>query len=255
MKTSKRIVIFILLCVVLFLYGGFVTLDWYIFSKQLFDMDHPDIPYSNQSKVMASFLCCIIVWLIGKDGFQKKDTLILKVIALFIFAGDFFFLFDLKIPAIICFGICQILYIIRHSPNLAIYIGSKRPGSHLFLDFFVSGILFLSVLLFFVFVFIPAQGISFFFFEVLAYAIVLCVSLWLACAALRIKYFPKINAVLIWIGITCFFLGDITVGLGFSLTGEPRVIARYLTWIFYLPGLVLPALSGFDLKKMISYKL
>jgi hypothetical protein len=251
MNRYKRIILFIMLCFIIFLYGGFLTLDWYVFSHHLFDVNHPEVPYSRISKVSATVLCCIIIWMIGKDGFQKKDTIILRIIALFIIFGDLLFLFDLEIPAVMCFGICQLLFIKRHSPGLKNYITAKRPGSHLFLDIVIIGVLSLASVIFFTFVFLPAQGISVLFFVILLYVIVLCVSLWMAWATPRLKFFPKPNAFLILIGLTCFFIGDITVGFGIALSGEHRVLVKYLTWILYVPGLVLPTLSGYDLKKIV----
>jgi hypothetical protein len=72
----------------------------------------------------------------------------------------------------------------------------------------------------------------------------------MAWATPRLGFFPKQNAYLVVIGLTFFFLGDIFVGFGLTFTGSTKIIAKYMTWIMYAPGLVLPALSGFDLTKL-----
>ena len=61
-------------------------------------------------------------------------------------------------------------------------------------------------------------------------------------------FFPRGNAILIAVGVICFFLSDICVGYYRSLPKNyTMVFATYLTWIFYTPALFLTALSGYDL--------
>ncbi len=69
-----------------------------------------------------------------------------------------------------------------------------------------------------------------------------------AWAAVRIKFMPAGNAALAAAGLTCFFISDMLVGVHFSTQpGAMQAFCIYLTWIFYTPGLVLPALSGYKL--------
>jgi hypothetical protein len=248
-STFKQTVIFTILVLVVFLFGGYVTLDWYLFFNNLSNAGSPEVPYSRITKVATSILCFILVWLIGKDGFHKRDTMFLRFIVSGIVLGDLFFVFDKEIPGVLMFGICQILYIIRHSAGLRKYLFASRKTLYLALDIALGGILIAAAVSFVLCVLLPQQAASVLFFAVTGYIVVLCVSLWMAWATPRLGFFPKKNAYLALVGLTFFLIGDIFVGLGLTFGGTAKIAAKYMTWIMYTPGLVLPALSGYDLSK------
>jgi hypothetical protein len=248
-STLKQAIIFSILIMVIFLYGGFVTLDWYLFFNNLSSSDHPEVTYSRITKVVASVLCFILVWMIGRDAFHKRDTIFLRVIVSVIIFGDLFFLFDRAIFGVLCFGICQILYIVRHSAGLKKYLLAERKLLYLLLDIAIGGILLASAAAFMFCVLFPSHISTIMLFAITGYSIVLCVSLWMAWATPRLGFFPKRNAYLALVGLTCFLIGDIFVGVGLTFSGTIKIWAKYMTWIMYTPGLVLPALSGYDLSK------
>ena len=83
------------------------------------------------------------------------------------------------------------------------------------------------------------------------YAVVVGVSFWAALVAFQVGFFPRGNAILIAVGVACFFLSDVCVGYYRSLPKNyTMAFATYLTWIFYAPALVLTALSGYDLDRI-----
>ena len=75
-----------------------------------------------------------------------------------------------------------------------------------------------------------------------AYALFLAVSLWVAWLSPLVGALPR--AGLVAAAMTIFFCCDLTVGLGGLLTGQGALIARSLTWVFYVPSLALLAASG-----------
>jgi hypothetical protein len=104
------------------------------------------------------------------------------------------------------------------------------------------------------------------------YLLILSVSLWAGWASIRIGYLPRANSIKTAIGLTCFYLCDISVILnlasGLDNAIVPSVpfdyvnvypawdgiqyIVHNITWIFYTPALMLIALSVYK-TKLICY--
>lgn len=64
--------------------------------------------------------------------------------------------------------------------------------------------------------------------------------------SLRVSYFPRINALLIALGATCFFINDYLVEFNLSLAPSlGRATTLFLTWVFYAPAITLLALNGY----------
>jgi len=81
------------------------------------------------------------------------------------------------------------------------------------------------------------------------YAVLLSISLWMALMSLHIKFFDVKNSFLIAIGMSFFFVADFLVGFNLSLEiGTQRIVTLYLTWVFYLPALLLLSLSSYRWK-------
>ena len=78
------------------------------------------------------------------------------------------------------------------------------------------------------------------------YIFLLAISLWMAWGTLSRRSFPRFNAWLIAVGMTCFYFCDVSVGLAAPLAGTTAGgILNNLVGFFYTPALVLLALSGF----------
>jgi len=76
------------------------------------------------------------------------------------------------------------------------------------------------------------------------YGIVLSISLWAGLAANTLELLPKRNSVMVAVGMICFYCCDVLVGLDAVMeAGLPWLWANSLIWIFYIPALVLLALS------------
>jgi hypothetical protein len=247
---SKRAAVVIILGVIIFLAGGYLTLDWYQFFTGLADPAHAEVPYVRATKVTVSFLSVVLVWLIGSHGWDRRDTQRLVRAFTVILIGDLFLVFDINTVGIAVFALSHVFFIMRHGAGL--FAKAKQNGTSNKGYYIGAAVVIVAVIC-------AAMGLLFWpilkgnalFFMLFGYALFLGISVWTAWATIRIGYFPKANAYLAGIGMTFFFLSDFTVGINFSMEPcQARLISNYLTWIFYTPGLVLPALSGWDLKKI-----
>jgi len=252
MTITKRAVVIFFLFVILFLFGGYTTLDWYQFLTGTANFAHPEIPYVRATKVAVSFISAILVFLIGRDGFNRGDTKRLVFAYAAIAIGDIFLVFDINMIGMLVFAVAHVFFIIRNGWGFNDYFKKKSNINRVW-DI-ASALLILAIaggaMGWF---FFPTMGPSLMFYLLLVYSLFLGVSLWSAWAAVRIGFMPKANAWLAAIGLTCFFVSDLLVGVHFATQpGSFQTCAIYITWLFYTPGLVLPALSGYKFNRQTS---
>jgi len=250
MPVTKRAIVIFFLFVILFLFGGYTTLDWYQFLTGTADFAHPELPYVRATKVAVSFISAILVFLIGKDGFNRGDTKRLVLAYAAIAIGDIFLVFDINMVGMLVFAVAHVFFIIRNGWGFRSYLAQKSASNRAW-DI-ASALVILAIAggamgCFF----LPTMGSGLMFYLLLVYSLFLGVSLWSAWAAVRIGFMPKFNAWLVAIGLTCFFVSDLLVGVHFATEpGRFQTCAIYITWLFYTPGLVLPALSGYKLNRL-----
>lgn len=248
MNRRKYKVIVIILFGIVFISGGFIALDWYRFYIGLTEYD--SALYSYIAKSIILLLSVVLVFLIGKDGLNKKDSFLLKLIYIFIILADIsFILFNEPYMGICLFSIVQICLILRNT--LAIRYNSKgdklyRLKSSLFINLILGTIFLITNFLRLINGLIDRPILLLF---MLSYSLLISISLWTSLANILLGIFPKVNGVLAVIGMIFFILCDLHVGLSLSLNhGAPKSIAQNLIWVFYTPALTLVALSGYNLK-------
>jgi hypothetical protein len=249
MSATKRAIVITLLLIILFLFGGYTTLDWYQFFTGTADFARPEIPYVRATKVAVSFISAILVFIICKDGFNRGDTKRLVLAYAAIAIGDIFLVFDINMVGMLVFAVAHVFFILRNGWGLKEYLAKKSRSNRawdvltaLFILALAAGMM--------VGYFLPTMGTGLMFYLLLVYSLFLGVSLWAAWAAVRIGFMPKANARLVAIGLSCFFVSDLLVGVHFATQpGSFQTCAIYITWLFYTPGLVLPALSGYRLDR------
>ncbi len=127
MLESKRNRIILLFGFILFLAGSFFTLDWTLYVLGLASFVKPEVLYVRITKTCTSFCIALLVWIIGNDGVNVKDTKKLKVCFIAIFAGDLLFLLDefwasFDLFAVIMFALGHILIIMRNGQSFRIYL-------------------------------------------------------------------------------------------------------------------------------------
>jgi hypothetical protein len=76
------------------------------------------------------------------------------------------------------------------------------------------------------------------------YLIILSASLWSGLASNILGLLPLRNSKMVAIGMISFFCCDVFVGLDAVMeAGLPWLLANSIIWVFYIPALVLLALS------------
>ncbi|WP_082206945.1 lysoplasmalogenase family protein [Clostridium sp. BL8] len=204
-------------------------------------------PYSIYLKYTIIIISFLITLLIGSNGYNRRDTILLQLSKLFTLIADYYLLIQDNFPlGIFFFCIVQITYILRHS-----YMEKKRYRNLIFL---CTSIIF-SILIFFRVKLEPLDNNLVFL--ALIYAALLVTSVYVALSTLKRSKYSKKSSYLIGIGMCLFFLCDINVGLN-ALIGEttlnnmitPKIkfLIGYLIWLFYAPSQVLLACSGFKSK-------
>ena len=129
MTATKRAIVITLLFVILFLFGGYTTLDWYQFFTGTADFARPEIPYVRATKVAVSFISAILVFIIGRDGFSRGDTKRLVLAYAAIAVGDIFLVFDINMIGMAVFAIAHVFFIIRNSWGLRGYLAQKSTSN------------------------------------------------------------------------------------------------------------------------------
>jgi hypothetical protein len=237
--------VFAILGIIIFLFGLFSGHDWSLFFLRRVNLENPE-QYSRYAKFSVTFLSALLIWTAGESAFDGSDVGRLAIAYAFIVLGDVIFFFNVHSRwGVLSFALAHFLLIRRNAFGLA---GWPAEGAMWAL---LAAILGGSLLIMFL-VFYPRLKDNRPYFALLTgYAVVIGASFWAALVAFQVGFFPRGNAILIAVGVACFFLSDVCVGFYRSLPRNyTMVFATYLTWIFYAPALVLTALSGYDLGKI-----
>lgn len=222
----------IIVSLILLVSGGFIALDLV------------KVP-SLVLKGVIVFLTSLLVFVINKDALSKKDTNLLKIIYILIILADIsLVLFKKSYTGIILFSFAQCFIIYRNCG----YIYRRYSVKEIVDKYNILFLLILSIMLVLYLIFIRQYtSDSFLFILFIFYGIIKSSSVFSAILSFRFKVFPKINGLLLLLGIICFYLCDLNVGLSMVLKeGLVRDISSILIWIFYTPALSLIALSGYD---------
>lgn len=195
--------------------------------------------YLKYAIIVLSF---IITLFIGDHSYNKTDKCVLQCARFFTLIADYYLLIYDNFPlGIFFFCLVQLTYIVRYS------LMENKP---------YKNIIFLALAL------VISMVISFkinyaeknFIILALVYAALLLTSVYSAVGTLTRGKYTKDGAMLITIGMTLFFLCDLSVGT-YNIIGKtslrtvisPNIefLIGYLIWVFYAPSQVLLALSGF----------
>jgi hypothetical protein len=243
MTQRKKITFTVILTLIAALSAVFYYLDWSRYLNDIVIVISPLDP-ARAFKRIVSLLCLILVFITGTDAHNDKDRIFMRIIFVMIFAGDMALFFNANIAGIGIFFVTQLILVARNASGfIAFFISSSRAR----LDTAAAiGIVASIDAVLVRFVFLPLlEGRREFPF-ICVYMIALSVSLVAALLAPRIGRFNRRSALLISLGMVCFFLCDCTVGLRIALPeGLSRTLATSFTWVFYMPALVSIALSGY----------
>jgi hypothetical protein len=230
----------IILGCIIFLYLLFLTLDY--------SFQNTGNKYSIAAKYLSILLCFILTIMIGVKGHNKLDTRLLQLALFFTASADYCLLFSNKfIPGVLLFCIVQIIYIFRFTRDL---LSRTR--------IFISILIMYIFLSFIVIVVYKAYGFDLKLSLIcLFYGCLITTSIITGIRTLKTNYFPLTASIMICVGMILFFMCDVNVLLFNILEKNGSYIASicgFLMWLFYLPGQVMLALSGYKHinKKVIS---
>lgn len=241
MMNNKRMSIIIAL--ILVFSGAFITLDLI----QVFEIQTISKDFSPILKGPIILLTTILVFFIKVYGISRWDTRLLKITFIMVIIADIsLVVFNKPYVGIIIFSLVQLLLIYRNG-----YCIHKRYSVGEILD--RTTMLFILALISLLFVYLISiySYITDIYLYILFiyYGTIKSFSLLVAILSFRYKVFPKINGLLLLIGVVCFYLCDLNVGLTIVLNkGFIKNLSNVLIWIFYTPALTLIALSGYDFR-------
>lgn len=237
---SREVLVLALVAIAMLLTGIAVGLDaaaW------------PTIPTSKWPGVIdysRSVVCAVIVLLIGGYGVGGWDKWMLSLAFAAMLGGDLCLeLLELPLPGIAVFFVVHGVLIVRHMRGLKGELSSPRHDRtvrwlwltalavcggtglvlHLIWDLLAAkGTLTLDCI----------------------YIGLLATSLWSATSTLTRRTWPALNASFIFVGIACFYVCDVIVGVSLALAGtELGATLNLAVGFAYAPALLLLALSGF----------
>jgi hypothetical protein len=251
MPRWKRNLVLALVGLILLIAGSFFAVDWMIFFFGVKTI------YAGVMKPMVSIICFVIVLLIGKDGFDRADKIFLIAAFACIVPVDILMSIvglnpnvGFDSPQFMVGGVLSItanfILTLRHGCGFD-YL---RPGSAaspilswsflklplLAYGLFVAGLIPL---------YKPMAAIGHLAIG-WAYSAFLATSMWIAWETVRQKLYPRLNAWLITIGITCWFLTEITGEIFNIQIGTISEMMYSVVWVFYGTNVVCIALSGFN---------
>ena len=255
----KKVLVFVLLGIILLVSGTFFAVDW---MNYLYDLSNL---YTSYAKGFVSLLCAVIAWMIGTNYLDQRDARLLKFAFLCIVPTDILMgivavnsgASEATILTAFIIGAAlsitaHVLLIVRHGRGFGWVWPSKSGRSmisalSLPLLFVAMGAITFLLL---------ADGLSKvgLFYPGLAYVIIIVISLWVAWEAVRNRLYPKMNAYMIALAITCWFLTEIFGSIYNIQIGTPSLICFNIVWVFYTPTVVLLALSGYRWKHDDGWK-
>jgi len=203
-----------------------------------------DIYPSSILKRINVLLAAAIAWAAGKDSLGFIDSRRMKAAFMFICIGEAAFASGSKAAGICSFVVCQTLLIIRNSNGLKNKLehASRKQKQKMIISSLIVTLLFTVVVIIFS-SFNMAYGPVFIAF---IYMLILSASLWSALTGNILGLLPLRNSRMAAIGMLFFYCCDVLVGLDAVLeTGLLWLLANSFIWIFYIPALVLLAVSSY----------
>jgi hypothetical protein len=235
----KEITVLVLVAVTMFVTGCYVGVDWAAYFH----------PFASRFPAVAGYardvLCAAIVLLVARNRIATRDwRLLLAAFALLMVADWFLTLRDQPLPGTVIFLGVHALLIVRHAQGLRASLTRAERARTLRL-MTISALACYGAAAAVIFTVAPILKRSGQFALDSIYLLFLATSLWAGWSALVRRAYPRLNAWFVAVGMTFFFLCDVTVGLAVAQSGTPTGrILNDLIAFSYTPALLLLALSG-----------
>lgn len=249
-QKRKRIFVYFLVAAIIFIEGTFMATDWIIFFTGIETM------YAGIMKPVISVICAIIAWSVGKNAIDRKDRTLLGLAFVFIipvdilmsvvkFAPDAATAFAAFLIGGILSIVAHIVLIIRHGKGFK-YLKTKERG---FL-YKIYPLLIIYVIILVIFIPLIPAFMAVRQLEIAGfYAAFLGISTWIAYETIRSRVYPRLNAWMIFLGITNWLLTEIVGAIYNIQIGVISNLIFCIIWAFYGTGITLLALSGYQWKE------
>lgn len=200
-----------------------------------------------------SVLCALLVLSIGSYYIDRKDRRLLVAAFALCVLGDCFLIFggdqSSFIKGVAAFTAAHLVLSRRHADGWRAVLGDRPVAIKYLLMGVASAALSLAIYLKYVSAIAAANpDWPAAVYLAAGYLAVLSLSLWMGWTTLLTGAIPRYNSVMIAVGITAFYVCDVSLGLA-ALVGEGLQnydLARLTPDLTYSPALGLLALSGFD---------
>ena len=246
--SSRFKLVFALVGLILFVTGSFIAIDWFTYFKGGSSV------YPAVAKPVVSTLCALVAFLAWKHGLGSSDfrwlvlTFVCIVIvdvtmSIYVYSSNAALATSIFVVGALLSIVAHIFLILRHAKGFKfLKKGSGKYSSLLSrLGFPAAFYLPIIILLLILSPYLQKVGQ---FWPSLIYALILTTSLWVAWEAFRRGLFPRTNAWLIVLGVSFWFVCEL-VGVVHNIQiGTLSDLSMRLTWHFYMPGILLLALSG-----------
>jgi hypothetical protein len=235
----KEIAVLVLVAVTMFVTGSYVGVDWASYFH----------PFQSRFPAVAGYardvLCAAIVVLIGGNRVATRDwRLLLAAFGLTMVADWFLTLNDQALPGTVIFLGVHALLIVRHAQGLrASFARAERSRTVRLM--IISALLCYGAAVALIIGVAPILRRSGQFTLDSIYLLFLATSLWMGWGTLIRRAYARLNAWFIAVGMTFFYLCDVTVGLSVAQGGTQtgRILSDLIAFS-YTPALLLLALSG-----------
>lgn len=247
--SNKLKFVFLIAGLVLFVTGSFISIDWLNYLKGGSSL------YPAYAKPAVSILCAMIVFLSFRSGLGKKDFWLLAVtficiiivdimMSIYVYSSNKALGASVFMVGAALSIVAHFLLIIRHAKGFKFLRRDRQNGKSGLLSHIGFPLAFYLPVIIIFLILIPFLRKVGQFWPSLFYAIILTTSVWVAWEAFRHHLFPRANAWLIALGVTLWFICEL-VGVVHNIEiGLLSNIAMNLTWHFYMPAILLLALSG-----------
>ena len=249
--SKKLIMVFTIVGIILFVAGMFFAVDWINFTY-----GHGN-KFTSYAKAFTSLLCAIIAWVIGRDGVDKKDTALLGAAFFCIVSTDTIMnsvtviqsrasetvILKAFIAGAVLSIITHLILIIRHGRGFK-WLSASESGRSLALTLSLPVFVYLVGGVSFVLLSPHLDEIELFY-SGLFYTVFAATSLWIGWETVRNRLYPRLNACMIALAMTLWFLAEIVVLISNIQIGTISTVCYNLTWLFYGPSILLLALSGY----------
>lgn len=245
MSTSKKITVFVILGVTLVLAGSVFGVDWMNYFSGTNHL------YPAYGKPAITLFAMVIVLITGRDRISDKDYRLLLAAFCCMLPTDILMSIVVVSPSLsvgswvfmlggVLSIMAHIFLIIRISHGLP-YLKKGAGGiTRLWLPLVIYGSAVLVItILWKDIVRVGHAAIA------PVYTAFFCTTMWFAWETLRNRLYPKINALMVSLAATCWYITEITGEIYNLGLGDISQIMFRLVWVFYGTNVILWALSGY----------